>query len=253
MSYQTRIHAPGADTVRSVSVEPVAAVVISRAHCGRHHIDNAIAPILTYHGIRRGEPNAPPIIGDGTVVSAAGLLAVLSEAGFRQHMSWIDPRVLAVGTDGFIWHSPERLSWMYWKIGGNPTRLKVWWPHLVFHVNQATGLRVYAVATKSRPTTGDRLYKAPIGNVYDNASLCWGNIQEPERVLSSIPEYESAIYDTYFTHANARVLADAAKAPADDFRRQDLFRYWKARSASKARPIPVDHLLGANKTVGDLL
>lgn len=252
MTYQTQVMLPCAESRRSVTIKPDLAIIVSRAESGAHDIDGRIAPIITTHRIT-SERGQSPQIGHGTIVSPANVKEMFADLGIRQPMYFHDDRVLATGADGFIWHQPPRTAPMHWRIGDQRHRLNVRWPHLLFSVSVTAGLRVYAIAPCGRPKVSDALYQAPLGNIYDNASLCWGSIQEPERTLSHRAEYEDAIYATNFTHANATVLAPDAKASGRKDGRQDLFAYWKARSANQPKPVPLQHLLRTRLCIGDLL
>lgn len=253
MSYQTDVQIPCAEAQRAVRITPDFAIVISRASSGAHQIDNRIAPIVTTHHISAADREAKPQIGPGTVVSAATVKGIFAELGMQQPMTFHDDLVLATGSDGFMWHQPPRAAHMHWLIGSKPARLLVRWPHLLFNVTTTEGLRVYAIAPKGRPKISDPLYRAPLGNIYDNATLCWGSIQQPERSITHRQQFEDAIYATNFTHANAVVLSRAAKIADDQHQRQDLFAYWKARSGNRPSAVPLSHLVTTKLRIGDLL
>lgn len=253
MSYQTEVQIPCAETQRSVHIKPDFAIVISRASSGAHQIDNRIAPIVTTHRISARDGNSKPLIGPGTVVSPATVKDIFADLGMQQPMSFHDDLVLATGSDGFMWHQPPRTAHMHWLVGSKPARFLVRWPHLLFSVTTTSGLRVYCIAPKGRPKPSDAVYRAPLGNIYDNATLCWGSIQQPERSITHRQQFEDAIYATNFTHANAAVLSRAANAATDPQHRQDLFAYWKSRSGKRPTPVPLSHLVTTNLRIGDLL
>lgn len=253
MSYQTDVSVPCMDAPRNVQIKPDLAIVISRAEAKSYGQPCRIGPIVTTHTIRTEDGSKKPQIGPGTVVSAQTVKSIFADLGMQQPMTFHDDLVLATGTDGFMWHQPPRTAHMHWRVGSTSARLLVRWPHLLFKVSATDGLRVYAITPKGRPKATDPLYRAPLGNVYDNASLCWGSINEPERSITNRQQFEDAIYATNFTHANAAVLARAARVGTDPQNRQDLFAYWKARSGKRPLPVPASHLVPTRLSIGDLL
>lgn len=250
MSYQTDIYLPESNAARSVQIEPTLAVVISKANTGPRHDSPRIAPIITSHQV--GMVDGKPVIAAGTVVSPQSVRKIFSEIGIRQPMTWLDPSVLAVGTDGFIWHSPSRVAWMHWLVNGKPARVRAHWPHLVFSVSLTGGFRIYALADDAPPRPDTPLFRAPLGNVFEDASLCWGDVHRPDVALENRQQFEDAVFLSNFTHANTTVLSSAANCAERDSR-QDLFGYWRSLSGRKPKAVPLEHLVATQLTVGDLL
>jgi PRTRC genetic system protein B len=77
---------------------------------------------------------------------------------------------------------------------------------------------------------------SPILNVFVNGTLCWGNIPVPRLLtISSIPEFERALFDSWSTHPN----------PGQEFTisgKGGLVRLWDDLAARRARRFPVRRL-----------
>jgi PRTRC genetic system protein B len=245
MSYRTAISVPkGGASEAELKIEPQAALLVS-------HVSSVSQPIVSRHPItvRKGKPT----IGRGMVVSTASVMELLASHGLKQPLHWCDDQLLAIGQDGFVWHQPPRIAPMWWIVGGKSVSLRVRWPHLVFSVTRSHGLQIFAHAGEQRPKPADLLYLPPLGNIYGDAGLCWGNIERPPFSPDARGQFEDAIYKSNFTHANARVLSAKAGAAVDDHDRQSLFDYWLRRSGRAPKAVPTDHLVALKLHVKDLL
>ena len=106
------------------------------------------------------------------------------------------------------------------------------------HLFIATGSRlgVYALPVNERPTADTRVLHSPILNVFVNGSLCWGNIPTPRALaISSIPEFERAVFDSWSTHPN----------PGQEFTisgKGGLVRLWDGLAARRAKRFPIKRL-----------
>lgn len=250
MSYRTAINLKQAgSTPESVRVEPESALVISRA-------TGVAEPIISQHEIIRS--SGKHTIARGNVVTLASVMRMLEAQGLRQPMTWCDDTMLAIGNDGFAWHRPSRIAPMWWLVGTDQVSLRVRWPHLIFVVSRAHEFRVYAHAGSDRPKPTDTLYLPPLGNIYDDARLCWGSIKQPQATADARGEFEDAIYKSNFTHPNANVLS---KAGAKGLRGiagmsgdlPDLFTYWKRRAGRSPAAVPREHLRATKLKLRDLL
>ena len=81
-----------------------------------------------------------------------------------------------------------------------------------------------------------RVLHSPILNVFVNGSLCWGNIPTPRALaISSIPEFERAVFDSWSTHPN----------PGQEFTisgKGGLVRLWDGLAARRAKRFPIKRL-----------
>lgn len=161
----------------------------------------------------------------------------------RNEADLLPETVLHVSLTRLLWWCPSAIHPIYFK--ANRTRkLLVTHPHLLFDAS-TKGLRVFALRKHERPTLDTRLCQAPYWNVSADGWLCEGSAGLP-RVLTpeAIPAFESAFFDTWFTHANAPRLTTHPKA-------HDGF--WRAMRSKKRRKHPAKWLLPVKTRVVDLL
>ncbi len=114
---------------------------------------------------------------------------------------------------------------------GPPERYNVPLPGLVFLCIPGQAPWVYAAS--HRPTgPKDRVYKAPLANVYNNGNTCGGNNKFPADV-SGIPD---SFLRSFFTpHADIR--GRSKKHP------EDITRMWKELDKKKAQEYPIIDLV----------
>jgi PRTRC genetic system protein B len=93
---------------------------------------------------------------------------------------------------------------------------------------------------------------SPVLNVFTSGQLCWGNIAQPKSLtVTSIGEYERAVFDSWSTHPNpGQEVTVTGKG--------GLVRLWDDLAAGRAQRFPVGRLKpfgGAAKpvTLGQLV
>lgn len=187
-------------------ITPCEALVISR-------VSTTSASILTQHRILDGA------LDEGRLVGAEQLPEVLRSLGLSGGIDWVDERVLASGMGGIAWYQPGAVRPMYWRLNSTSVTLRVKWPTLVFVMSYAGRFRVFATEDSKRPGPRTPLFHAPLGNIYQDGSMCWGNIPTPGFSARNRNAFESGVYDTYFTKPNhAAAVTNGA---------EDLFAVWK--------------------------
>ncbi|MET2526924.1 PRTRC system protein B [Ralstonia pseudosolanacearum] len=133
---------------------------------------------------------------------------------------FIEAAQAATAYRGFIgsqllYLAPNTLAW--WRPAGQRT---VWFdaaapiskrhgmtahPPLVFVVRERKWY-VFALANNARPEPSTTLYVAPYFNVWEHGEICTGNVSLPAAPTpDALPAYESAFFDSRFTHTNTRI------------------------------------------------
>jgi PRTRC genetic system protein B len=206
---------------------------------------------VTLHDIDRPLKGAPRL-GPGRPIGRGELAKLLAAAGRESAMSgWVDPRVLFVGPELLVWHTPPQQRPMFFRCTDPKAgRLRdcagtAPQPSLVWAVS---GDRWYVWATQLgdlRPGPESDLYQAPYLNVYDDGGICTGNAAVPRHLSAeSIDGYERAFYESRFTHPNARHLTT---------RTESIYALWNSLLVDHAGPFPDDALMPLNKTLGDVV
>lgn len=205
------------------------------------------ALLVTRHAIRRTGQIAPGSLITHETVDE--IMRLLSQQPRERRL--LTPNVLLSLPEETLWYRPAQRRAMWIRYGKTRRALTVPWPALVFHARDG-GLRIAALrAANKRPDENTRLYHAPLMNIYENGSLCLGNITPPSCGLSGMAAWEAAVYDTLFTHTNHRnTLRLRTKGKDDNIA---LYRFWHQLHKDEATRFPVGALVPRNETLGDWL
>ena len=185
-----------------------------------------------------------PIIGAGAPLTR-GHLRRWAEALDRNTRPEILPdNVLVSHPDMLAWWVPEQVRPGYFaltarlkdlKVLGKRTRVAVPYPAHLFIVARGN-LGVYALPQNKRPTAETVALHSPVLNVFLDGQLCWGNIAKPKRLsVSSMAEYERAVFDSWSTHPNAGQDQTVTG-------KGGLVRLWDDLAATGAQRFPVRRL-----------
>lgn len=185
-----------------------------------------------------------PTIAAGVPLSRAHLRQWTEALGRTVVPEILPDNVLVAHPDMIAWWVPARVRPAYFALSSPPTGLRllsartivpVPYPAHLF-VATRSGLGVYALPANARPTAETELLHSPILNVFIDGKLCWGNIPKPKALsIASIPEYESAVFDSWSTHPNpGQELTVRGKG--------GLVRLWDDLAAQGARHFPVRRL-----------
>jgi PRTRC genetic system protein B len=191
------------------------------------------------HPVQKGE--AGLILGAGRQVSHEEVEAFARSLSETPRTREILP-ACALYSDASLlaWHVPARRRVIYFDGRALPAlkRLsgsEVWHPPLLF-VAQRKGLRVYALNSEERPEADTPLFVAPYPNLYDNGSMCSGNVRLPSALRWSEREgWERAFYDSAFTHSNAKTLTTHPQGLAGVWRRAKTIKSWHAQWLVEAK------------------
>lgn len=204
----------------------------------------------TIHPVESNGDTRPQILA-GRVLSSSELEQALSGLNPKKRMSFIPEALLASSGAGMVW----------WR---RPAKARVWFntrqgdaldgktgltpqPGLVFAVAGGSWM-VWAVKGCDRPTQDTELFQAPYFNVYETGSICVGNASIPKGVSpDTIPGYESAFFDSRFTHANVWTKNKLVKW------RGGPTALWASLLGGRQRTFPERALVATGKTVGQVI
>lgn len=195
------------------------------------------------HPVEQDEQGAP-VIGVGSPLTRAHLRQWATALGRGAPPAILPDNVLVSHPDMLAWWVPEQVRTAYFALSRPPESLKALagrCSHLVpypAHLFVATrsGLGVYALAKSERPSAVTPLLCSPVLNVFVSGQLCWGNVRKPKALtIASIPDYESAVFDSWSTHPNpGQELSVTGKG--------GLVRLWDDLAARKAQRFPAKRL-----------
>lgn len=169
----------------------------AHAFASLHHIDH--------------DDEAGPRIAAGRPLTRAHLRQWSEALKRSAPPELLPPDVLVAHEDVLMWWIPACVRPAYFDLSTRPASLKalgartvvpVPYPaHLLVATRRALG--VYALRDDVRPTADTILCHSPILNVYADGTLCWGNIPKPPSLaVSTIPQFERALFDSWSTHPN---------------------------------------------------
>lgn len=201
------------------------------------------AAFASIHTIEQ-DADGKPTIAAGVPLLRAHLRQWTEALGRTVRPEILPENVLVAHPDMLAWWTSARVRPAYFALSSPSADLRVlsertimpvpYPPHLF--VATRSGLGVYALPADERPTVDTRVLHSPVLNVFINGSLCWGSVPRPKAlIVASIPEFESAVFDSWSTHPNpGQELTVTGKG--------GLVRLWDDLAARKARRFPVKRL-----------
>lgn len=151
-----------------------------------------------------------------------------------QNILYIDQRI---GKHIIIWYQPATAQQMHFKsmsIKSGTSKV----PAMIYAVSDDK-LYVYALNSGRRPDFKTKLFHAPFFNVYEDGSVCMGNVKKPEGIVdiaSAMDAWEKAFWCSEFTQ---HVWGRAYKS---------LPSFWRKRLKAKRKTsFPNKMLVAQNK------
>lgn len=203
---------------------------------------------ITVHDIKQTE--------HGSVMGAGRLMTDADKQFLKDHLSgeqelrdcWLPQNLMMMNSDQMIWYVPSRKRSMYFKQSGKSIKLDVVWPSLVFRFTASGTLYVAAYAGKGAPKLSQPLYHAPIWNIYADTRLCAGTAETTNIIgIEAMRVWETAIFDTVFTHSNHR-QAIATKKKNGHVTDAQYMQFIK-RKAKSAEAIKAAEMVPLGKTL----
>ena len=159
-------------------------------------------------------------------------------------IEFLPSNVLVRSEDSITWWTPASMRRMFYakekssevaQLSGK----RFPQPPLVFRARKRL-LEVRALLRDERPNLQTVLYRAPYWNVNDRGDVCLGTARvPPEASVDSLPRWESAVFESEFTHPNAS--KKLTEHPGG------FVGLW--RSLAEKRRFPAQFLAAANQTL----
>ncbi len=176
-------------------------------------------------------------------VRAAQTLADELRQSASTSLGFLDGRLLAASTAGaLVWWCPPARRELPATASVGLHAGERWWPGLVLST-RGEGLSVWAVRGDARPKSETRLYRAPLGNIFDNGAMCSGTARPREGgdAGQRMAAWERVLFTAPFTHEGGwPVKSKDGKAVWD-------------RLVGTDERFPDKELVDARMTVGELV
>lgn len=131
--------------------------------------------------------------------------ALAKHQGGMRLQGLLPANVLTVAYDRIAWWCPPSVRTVFFRDQPNVRCMQ---PGLVF-VATSSNLFVGALKGRERPQATDPVYDAPYFNVWRGGKMCVGNVELPgQLVAEKIAAWESAFFDSLFTHPNGSDLVE---------------------------------------------
>jgi len=150
------------------------------------------------------------------------------------HDVWTPDNLLMQTQTKLVWFVPAHKRTLFVRVAGKLKHFDVMLPSLVLAFKNGA-LSIAAYTGKSRPRKNQKLYHAPLWNIYASTTLCAGSATLPvDTSLASMEVCEEALFNSVYTHKNHdHVLAGNGTST------NDYLRFLKAKQktgdAIKAR------------------
>lgn len=198
----------------------------------------------TYHSVR--ETSGKFELASGAPLTGDNLkkIAAMASEGLRHKTEILPENVLAATDDLLVWWMPASRQKMHFDVSmgeeaGQRKRLqgvsgKVPVPALVFVLERSKqrahaycGISVFALADNKRPDASTKLFRAPLLNIDEEGSVCWGSGAKPKGTgIADIAAWQALFFSSVFTHYNGSspirgdcygFIADLLESQAVDF------------------------------------
>ena len=159
-------------------------------------------------------------------------------------IEFLPSNVLVRSDDSVMWWTPASMRRMFYvkEMSTEVAQLsgkRFPQPPLVFRARKRL-LEVRALLRDERPNQQTALYRAPYWNVNDDGDVCLGTARVPPKAtVESLPRWESAFFESEFTHPNAS--KKLTEHPGG------FVGLW--RSLAERRRFPAEFLAAANQTL----
>ncbi|MGH7216104.1 MAG: PRTRC system protein B [Nitrospiraceae bacterium] len=201
------------------------------------------------HGMVMTESGARLAEGVPITVAAVQRLASMAADAVKRRAEILPANVLVCNDEWLVWWRPETLddlsfdvSWNNGAAGRERLQgvcLAMPLPPLVFAlkrghgVSGANGVFVFATDRNERPGPDAAIYRAPLLNVSDNGTVCWGDGQRPKtRNVEDVEEWERLLFSSQFTHVNG----------SSPVKSKEPYQWIADFCASDAKRFPVEEL-----------
>jgi PRTRC genetic system protein B len=209
---------------------------------------NGGGAFATVHAI--GAKGAMPVILEGKPMTAAAAVRLGRELSRRAvRGGFVPPNLLYMDGETIAWWVPPARRHIAFRAPelGAPERGETV-PHsgLVFAVDGRRAWRVWAVTGAQRPDEKTPLCRAPYFNVWDDGTICTGNVTVPDGTTAErIETWDRAFFGSFFTHPNG-------SGPLVTYR-GGAFRFWRHMLDGKHAEFPERVLVPSKMTLAEAL
>ena len=193
---------------------PVQAVVFYENPCKKDEMVFA-----TRHGVGKSNEGFSLSSGKPLTIQAVKALAKQAQKMIKSRPEILPQEVLMADESLIVWWRPAGLTDMLFDVSMHGEQsgrerlqgvcLSMHLPPLVFALRRGLGSRawqgiyVYALEKNERPGADTLLFRAPLLNVNDEGSVCWGDGTLPEgRSVCDLNHWENMFFGSKFTHYN---------------------------------------------------
>jgi PRTRC genetic system protein B len=194
-----------------------------------------------------------PVIMAGHPASAIALQELVIQLTSRHTSDYLTENILCASFTRIVWwlESAVRPIW-FAPDGKNDKAIKrlsgksVTHPALVFMATSGGGLYVWALAANKRPGLTTKLLMAPYWNVSEKGSVCQGSGRRTKLLSPSCTkDYQSAFFDSNFTHTN--IKGGAVLHP------KGQLGFWSDLRSKRRKDIPIHWLRKTKLTLADVI
>jgi PRTRC genetic system protein B len=139
-------------------------------------------------------------------------------------------QVLVHSSARLVWYVPSTVRTMSFRVNNKIEQVTAPMPSLIIDW-QPTQVRVAAYKGKHRPTAETPLFIPPVGNFYEDSTICLGTFHLPSMInYSGMSEIEGFVFEGINTHSgNKNVLKNVDTV-------DKLFTYFKTIEMKKTFP-----------------
>lgn len=205
---------------------------------------------LTVHDIKSTDKGA--VMGAGRIMSEADKQELKDFLNGEHSIRdcWLPENLMMMNSTQMVWYVPAKKRPMYFGTGSHAFSVEVMWPSLIFCQSSGT-LNVAAYAGKGRPKLTQKLYHAPLWNVYSTTRLCSGSADTTSIIgLDAMKVWEEAIFNTNFTHSNhSNVIARHTKSERYASVSDKHYQRFIKNKAKSGEPFRVSEMVPLNVTL----
>lgn len=157
---------------------------------------------LTVHDIKQTDKE--PVMGVGQLFSEADKQELKDYLNGEHSIRdcWLPENLMMMNSSQMVWYVPAKKREMYFRKGDKPFSLNVAFPSLIFRFSGGS-LSVAAYVGRGRPKLTQKLYHAPLWNIYQNTRLCTGTADTTNIIgIEAMKVWEDAVFETVFSHSN---------------------------------------------------
>lgn len=200
------------------------------------YTNNADQSIGSIHKIKTKQGQA--YYGPGKPLTETQIRAFIPQ--MKNSMEYIPENMIAMNDNCKVWFVPAAKASIFIrskKVEG----LTVPLPSLLFSLTRQGAMKVFALKSNSRPNRDEKLWLLPLGNIYDDGSICLGST--PVEWSDSIEKLTKSFLSSTFSGTHYHTA----------YRKNGIFSIINDLKNSNADTFPIEELVEAGLTLQQLL